>query len=251
MINGFLLKSKNTSLQGKQSYVTISEYYGDKVLSQQELHAYQQQQAKTLDLLSMQIQQKYDVIEKRIIDTEQLVNSSRQHSTAASQEQYKKLEGKYEELEVKYNKSQKLLAKMQQDFNELKNQMTSLKQLTSINQSQTLQDMKRTIQNIDIQVNSLENTEQAGTQDFMAFYTKINFLEEKNEHIKDNLTASELKHYISMEAFAQNQNMAMKLLENQTRIELERITADCNLSLSSLQQYIENQLQPGKTFLLS
>ncbi|XP_076111176.1 uncharacterized protein LOC143079621 isoform X1 [Mytilus galloprovincialis] len=290
--SGFLLDSKNSSsLVGKPTYLTVSEYYGDKnqihselenmqkLLKQEQetLHqeqellnqqhkSYRDQQEKTMNLLTDQLQQKFDLIEKML--AAQMSSNETQAIEA--------LEKKNQELENMYNTIQGKLTAKEQMYNEiaenntklqeamatqekktanlqvdlltvqikcdaeiniavnktlaLGQKITQLEQLQSIKQLQTLQTLQGQVQAFDSRINLLTSHEQARNQDFLALYNLTTSSRHELENKMNNQLQSIEKSLSNLTSESRNEN---EKLANYTMKEINELA---NHTLNKIKQ---------------
>ncbi|CAG2193055.1 unnamed protein product [Mytilus edulis] len=251
MSSGFLLDSKNSSsLVGKPTYLTVSEYYGDKnqihselekeqeILNQQH-KSYRDQQEKTMNLLTNQLQQKFDLIEKKL--AAQMANNETK-AIAALEKKNQELENKYNTIQGKltakehmYNEiaenntklqeaiatQEKKTANLQHDLLTVQTKceaeiniavnktlalgqkITQLEQLQGIKQLQTLQTLQGQVQTFDSRINLLTSHEQARNQDFLALYNLTTSSRHELEYNMNN----------QLQTIQKNQNKTVAMLE--------------------------------------
>ncbi|VDI07092.1 Hypothetical predicted protein [Mytilus galloprovincialis] len=269
--NGFLLDSKNTSsLTGKPAYLTTAEYYEDRNKIRHDQETYRDHQEKTLNLLTNQLQQKFDIIEQ-IIGAQ--TSNNRLNETKKTIDA---LEQKYRELELKYNAVQSKLTAKEQMYNELAQNFTvqqqdttnlkqeisnlhrdlhivetkcndktnsavnktldleekinKLEQLKSIDQLQILQTLQGQVQTFDSRINLLTSHEQARNQDFLALYN----LTTSSKHELEN------KMNIQFQTIEKNQNMSTEMLQQKQFLDfqsLHNLTADSKNEIEQLGRY--------------
>ncbi|CAC5396678.1 unnamed protein product [Mytilus coruscus] len=272
MSSGFLLDSKNSSsLLGKPTYLTVAEYYGDKNQIHSELEniqnllhqeqetlnqqhkSYRDQQEKTMNLLTNQLQQKFDLIEKKLAaqtsNNETEAIKALEKKNLELENKYNTIQGKltakeqmYNEIAENYTKLQEAMAtqdkntaNLQQDLRRIQTKceaeiniavnktlalgqkINQLEQLQSIRQLQTLQTLQGQVQTFDSRINLLTSHEQARNQDFLALYnlttSSRNELENK---MKNQYVAIEKNQNTSASMIQQKQHQDFLALYNLT-----------------------------------
>ncbi|XP_071174592.1 putative leucine-rich repeat-containing protein DDB_G0290503 [Mytilus edulis] len=268
--NGFLLASKNTSsLTGKPAYLTTAEYYEDRNKIRHDQETYRDQQEKTLNLLTNQLQQKFDIIE-RILGAQTSNNglNETKKTIDALEQKYRELELKYKAVQSKlttkeqmYNELVQNFTVQQQDTTYLKQEITNLhrdlnkvetkcndktnsavnktlaleekigklEQLKNIDQLQTLQTLQGQVQTFDSRINLLTSHEQARNQDFLALY---------------NLTTSS-KHELENKMNNQLQSIEKSLsnLISESRNENEKVVNRTMKEINELANHSTNEIE--------
>ncbi|XP_071174593.1 uncharacterized protein [Mytilus edulis] len=288
MSSGFLLDSKNSSsLIGKPTYLTVSEYYGDKNQMHSELEkvqetlnqqheSYRHQQEKTMNLLTNQLQQKFDLIEKML--AAQMPNNETK-AIAALKKKNQELENKFNTIQGKltakeqmYNElaenntklqeaivtQEKKTANLQQDLLKVQTKydaeiyiavnktialglkITQLEQLQSIKQLQTLQTLQDQVQTFDSRINLLTSHEQARNQDFLALYNLTTSSKHELENKMNKQYKAIEKNLSNLTSESRNEN---EKLANHTMKEMDKMGRYHNSSFSLFQQNLEKQLQ--------
>ncbi|XP_076111151.1 uncharacterized protein LOC143079606 [Mytilus galloprovincialis] len=257
---GFLLESKNTStLAGKPTYLTTSEYYEDKNKIHYDLETYRDQQQKSLNLLANQLQQKFDIIEQILAAQPSYNELNKTEKTIDA------LEQKYKELELKYSAVQAELTVKEQMYNSSVNEtlalaekIKKLEQLKNINQLQTLQKLQAQVQTFDSRINFLTSHEQARNQDFLALY---NLTTSSKHELKSQMNNQyqtmqqkqhqdfQILHNLTSDYRKENEKLAnhtmkeINELANNTMNEIEQMGRYHNSSFSLFQQNLDKQLQ--------
>ncbi|XP_063441991.1 myotubularin-related protein DDB_G0290005-like [Mytilus trossulus] len=295
---GFLLDSKNSSsLGGKPTYLTVSEYYGDKnqihselaniqkslhqeqqtlrqeqqtlrqeqeTLNQQQ-ESYRDQQEKTMNLLTNQLQQKFDLIEKKLAaqtaNNETEVIAALEKKNQELENKYNTIQGKltakehmYNEIAENYTKLQKSMANLEKNLLEVQTKcdaeiifavnktlalglkITQLEQLQSIKQLQTLQTLQRQVQTFDSRINLLNSHEQARNQDFLALYN----LTTSSKHELEN------KMNNQFQTIEKNQNMSVAMLQQkqlQNIHMLHNLTSESRNENEKLANHTMNEIE--------
>lgn len=225
IINGFLLDDKNSSLPGKQSYLTVSEFYGYKSKAEQDLDKVREQlisqkriQAENLNLLATQLQGKLDAFEHKLLEK---TSPTATYSTNLNlQQKYQELERKYDELknsskalQQKYEslnqknvqlthennqirqslaklenmstETEKEISKLQNDSFTVHQQSLELEQFNATNY--LLREVQQKTQTLDTKVNSLVNGEQTRKQDYKDLYNKLKSLNMTSQITTDDI----------------------------------------------------------------
>ncbi|CAG2193886.1 unnamed protein product [Mytilus edulis] len=281
--SGFLLDSKNSSFVSKPTYLNIAEYYGDKNQmhrdleklhqEQETLHqqqeSYRDQQEKTLNLLTNQIQQKFDHMEKmlaaqtsnnetKVIEALEKKNQELENKYNTIQVELTAREHMYNELAENYTKLQEAMVtqdkNVQQDLLRVQakydaeiniavnktlalgHKITQLEQLQSIKQLQTLQTLQGQVQTFDSRINLLTSHEQARNQDFLALY---NLTTSSNHELENKMN----NQYKAIGKLANHTMKEINELANHTMNEIEQMGRYLNSSFSLFQQNLDKQLQ--------
>lgn len=289
-VHGFLLGNGNSTFQGKQVYLTAAEYYQDKPLlaTHRELNLLATQIQNKLDVFEQkllrqtatsqgepsntELDQKYIALEMKVAEMKNSSDNWQQKYIDFTQK-YTNLAQKVSILEKRNVVLEQSLATKEQEFTQLHQNMTQihrengnlrnltaglqqkigeLEQLKNINQMQTLHNIEQKTQSLETKVNSLENNEQARSQDFLALYNKVNTLEigerslmssvkNNTELISDQNKATLLK----LDNVQMQQKKTIEELENRTMTELATNQMIQNESFHQVQKYVDEQLQPG------
>ncbi|CAG2227903.1 unnamed protein product [Mytilus edulis] len=285
MSSGFLLDSKNSSsLVGKPSYLTIAEYYGDKnqmhrdleklyqeqgTLHQQQ-ESYRDQQEKTLNLLTNQIQQKFELIEKMLAaqtsNNESEAIEALEKKNLALENKYNTIQGKLTAKEHMYNElaenntklqeamgtQEKKTANLQQELLKVQTKcdaeiniavnktlalgqkITQLEQLQSIKQLQTLQTLQGQVQTFDSRINLLTSHEQARNQDFLALYNLTTSSKHELENKMNNQYKAIEKNLSNLTSESRNEN---EKLSNHTMKEINELATHTMNEIEQMGRY--------------
>lgn len=256
--NGFLLDIKNSS-SVSQTYLTVAEYISDqnKMLDdlarmqdtfRHQQETYHAQQQRTLNLLTTQLQQRFQMIENRYGK-----NNETKQAMEALERKYMNLERMYTFLKETMNSKDLLYQELAQNYTQMQDVLTNQDTLCKYNYSKIQQEIERIEADCNTQVSMITNKtiavehkvgrlEQANSihqlslqnlkEEMQHCYSKINILTSHEQaHNQDFLALYNLtKLYRSdIHELANKTNMQLKLLEETH-----------NLSFSSIQQK-ENQ----------
>ncbi|XP_071181360.1 coiled-coil domain-containing protein 110-like [Mytilus edulis] len=207
-VNSFLLDNPqgNGGTVTTNQYLTLSKFYAEMELQQKDTANAHQETLKlrhdmenSFALLTTQLQQKFDRLDKKLEETE------RQNQTILDavdlKQKYTELEKKYLNLEQNFNTLKfvnNLLQNKKDEMehtllslqNETKNQgqelavlktkslmvdqnIKDLKHLGNIKPLQEIQTLQQEIKSLSAQTSSLNMKEQARSQDFIALYSKV------------------------------------------------------------------------------
>ncbi|CAC5396679.1 unnamed protein product [Mytilus coruscus] len=270
MSSGFLLDSKNSSFVSKPTYLTVAEYYGDKNQIHRDLEklhqeqetfhqqqeSYRDQQEKILNLLTNQIQQKFDHMEKMLAaqtsNKDTVIIEALVKKNQELENEYNTVQGKLtakeqmcNEIAENYTKLQEVMAtldkntaNLQQDLLRIQTKydaeinfvvnktlalglkITQLEQLQSIekiNQMQTLQTLQRQVQTFDSRINLLTSHEKTRNQDFLALYNLTTSLRHELENkMNKQFQTIEKNQNISVAMLQQKQHQNFQILHNLT-----------------------------------
>lgn len=138
---GFLLDNGNSSIPGKQTYLTAAEYYYDKVQMQQQLALQSQNMVShgELNLLASQIQSKLNAFEQKLLT---------QISTGQSPPAIAGLEPNYQELEMKMVEIKNFSDALELKYQDMTKQLSILEQKNKLLE-QSLATKEQTILDLD------------------------------------------------------------------------------------------------------
>ncbi|VDI60587.1 Hypothetical predicted protein [Mytilus galloprovincialis] len=263
-VGGFLLdNSPNIGGQvtSTNQYLTLSEFYEEKKLQQQESEHLQQQTNKlrhdvdrNLALLMTQLQQKFDSLQKSIVDEGKL-NETKQNMLLLQQ--------KYQTLEHNYNRLQHEHAILQNSYNKMDNEITksnnrsylceekvrsqgeelygmknkslqiernvaALRQMANIKPLIEIITLQNTVKSLVSQTNALSMKEQARSQDFLALF---------NMTVGTTKTLTELSSNVNNRLYEvwQNQTEAIAAIENNMTSHLQSFEINQNKSFLRLE----------------
>ncbi|XP_071181352.1 uncharacterized protein [Mytilus edulis] len=197
-VNSFLLDTPQGQTTSNQ-YLSLSKFYEEIKLQEQKSTLLRHDMDNSLNLLTTQLQQKFDLLDKKLAEIE------RQNETipvAVNLEQrFTQLEQKYLNLEQNYNTLTKENNVLQIKKNEMENELFSLRNetinqhkelellknkslltdqnvealghLKSIQPLQEIKTLQQQVGSISAQTSSLNMKDQARNQDFLALYDKV------------------------------------------------------------------------------
>ncbi|CAC5366451.1 unnamed protein product [Mytilus coruscus] len=161
-LSGFLLDDNTPH------YLQVSKYLEDQTHISHELEKIRSHQELTINLLTTQLKDKVEDMEKHILgqllmnntcnkpdDLEQIIKDLKDNNTRLAKD--------FEDLEVKYEN-------LNNQTTALRRSLQKLLQISTIQQLQTLGSLQNKVQNIDTYVQSIRNRDQARDQDFKALY---------------------------------------------------------------------------------
>lgn len=296
-VHGFLLNNQQSN--GSQTlptnqYMTLSKFYEEEKRLQQDTSSLRQNllletttlrhdMDNSLALLTTQLQQKFDLLDKKLADIEKK-NESYQDSSI--------LEKKYEALEKNYNNLKKENMELQnkcsrvetkllliinkvknldeqqtglcncaktnlsiqdKELEELRNksnlvdqEMSYLKQLVSLQPLQEIKTLQQTVQLISAQTNSLSKKESARSQDYLTLYNMTtNSLNELD--VRTNSKIKQLENYYNTSVYTIKHHVDD--LINATRVNQKNSMIFLEHSLDIQLQHIQkNQSETLDTF---
>lgn len=159
-------------------YLTISKFYEEMKLQQADTTNVRQETIKlrhdtdtSLTLLTSQLQQKFDLLDKKLAEIERQNNSNSDFVNL--EHKYIQLEQKYLNLEQNYITQGHELAMLKNKSRLLDTSIEDLKHLGSIKPLHEITTLQQKVKSISAQTSLLNMKEQARSQDLIALYSKV------------------------------------------------------------------------------
>ena len=253
--NGFLLDIKNTSSSVSQTYLTVAEYISDKNKMLDDLarmqdtfrhqqETYHDQQQRTLNLLTTQLQQRFQMIENRYGK-----HNETNKAMEALEQKYMNLELMYTSLKETMNSKDLLYQELAQNYTQMQEVLTTQDQLCKYNYSKIQQEIERIQAHCNTQISMITNKT-------ITVEHKIGRLEQANsthqlslQNLKEEMQHCHSKiHVLTSHEEARNQDFLalynltklsrsdINELANKTNMQLKLLEETHNLSFSSIQQ---------------
>ncbi|XP_076106184.1 uncharacterized protein LOC143074809 [Mytilus galloprovincialis] len=254
-------------------YVTEAEFLKETKFIHQEAGQIRTFVDKSLDVLTSQLQPKFDILDQlqqKFENLEHTLSKCENHSESTFsleqrntdlEQKYTDLEQKYTDLEQKYTDLEQNYNKLKLDYNllkldldnkttELNQKITEIKQLENIKPMAEFKTLQQAVQVVSAQTHSLSINERARSQDFLALYNMT--MDSKRvlfnlEH-RQNTTAADLSNQLKrLETKTNKQLLGIEKRQNSTaadiisRVEAKE-TSD-NLTMTTVQKQINSNAE--------
>lgn len=224
-LSGFLLDDNTPH------YLSTSKYLEDQTHISHELEKNRSHQELTINLLTTQLKDKIQDIEKHILeklsknstcknndDYEQIIKDLQYNNT--------RLAKNFEDLEAKYEN-------LNNQTTVLRQNLQKLLQLGIIEQLQTLSSLQNKVQHVDSFVLSMQNRDKARDQDFMALYNMT--LQSQAKFYNDSTKIQILKESLNKSVLNATDHLQ----------HLERLTNEMHATIIHLQQNVSQNSKTG------
>lgn len=245
-VNGFLLDTPqgNGGSSTTNQYLTLSKFYEEMKFQQEKVHRdtteLRHDTDNSLALLTTQMQQKFDLLDKKLAEIEGLNQTipdfhNLEQKYIQLEQKYLKVEQNYNTLKLENNLLQNKKNQMENELFLLRNEtnhqgqelamlknksfsvdqnIEDLKTLRSIKPLQELKTLQQEVRSISAQTSSLNIKEQARNQVFLALYSKVQELTANSTRSTTNLSTQ----IMQMKTLQMNSNTTIMDLSTQMKM---------------------------------